>query len=227
MGAITRWMHPGDTVSYAAFRHLLQLKHPIEGLEGGRTEEALEEGDYPTVLFHIWNETDHEKRFTWLCEHAKFHAPLYFELALEWYWKYPYVETVALISLPLIKCGAFLASQAALHFEDHTILSVGAFIERIYLQHLEKLVLETGRMSLGTIYRSCKEDILERTAHHISNLIDFTMLADLPSPDWVAWHGMTACVSGQLPRKVLPLEGLERRLAFSKSAGYFTKAFPL
>jgi hypothetical protein len=183
-----------DVVSFCEIRNdpkAFSAYIQAEGAQGISNGEALkalaEKGDYIPVLKAIWSEKDHTRQLTWLRSNASLHAPLMFELALAEFAAAPTVETIELISFPLISAANLRINQDSVCSQDYFIYSLPpSDMGKAYCKSLDQLMQKHlfhpfDRFNLS---QRCLQASIQKS---IETLLSSKSLP-LPNPTWISWH---------------------------------------
>lgn len=195
-------------------------EHQDIGLSDPALEENLRAGNYKAVLTSLWSERDRTRCLAWLESKAdELHPVLMFELAIAKFGAYPTVDTINLVSVPLLRAAYFRVHQDSQCAKDVSVKN-GDAAERMSMTYLQRLGVRT-RALLGCPL----EEVLERSQdiriaaikEKVLETARLSLSRDLPSPDWVGWHGMAVFIQGA-PDMHLPEEYKQIRDAEANKA---------
>lgn len=210
-----------DTASFCALRNQPVVANAI--IEEGRAEglsrtdylkRLAEEGQYIPVLKAVWSERDRPRRLEWLRANASLHAPLMFERAIAEFALSPTVQTIHLVSLPLIEAAKLRVQQDCQCSQDPSVYAGDAheLMAHIYLESLERLSLEKLHQSVDRSgsFRGEQAAIVEKKLETMR----LSMSTPLPSPEWTKWHSPGA-LTWNMPMHS-PFEWQDRRVEFAQ-----------
>jgi hypothetical protein len=202
---IVNLSNPNNIVSFCetsldrqAMNAIIQ-EHKSVGLSDPALADNLKTGHYQAVLVSLWSERDRTRRLEWLESKAnESHPVLMFELAVAKFVAAPTVETVNRVSIPLIKAAVFRVSQDAQCSKDPSVKNgdAGERMSMTYAARLGKLVQTTLKCSLEEVLKNHQDDRVTAIKSKVLETAKLSVSKDLPSPDWVGWHGLSVFIQG-------------------------------
>ena len=168
-------------------------KNKAVGLSDPALDENLKAGEYKAVLKKVWGERDRTIRLQWLENKSnELHPVLMFELAVAKFVASPTIETINLVSIPLIKAASFRVSQDAQCSKDPSVKNGDAAtrMSMTYQQRLEKLIQSNLGCSLEKVVSENQDIRVAAIRSQVLETARLSLSSDLPSPDWIGWHGM-------------------------------------
>jgi hypothetical protein len=169
------------------------------GLSNPDLEKNLTVGKYPPVLVSLWSERDRAKRRSWLESKVdELHPVLMFELSVAKFVASPTIETIISVSMPLMRSAVFRVLQDAQCSEDPSVKHGDASLRMrsTYEKRLAKKVQEILKRSLQDIVDESRDMLQTAIKAELLKTARLSMSRDLPSPDWIGWHGLSVAISG-------------------------------
>ena len=183
-----------SATEYCSFRnqpdeaHQIIQEHKSVGLsDDAALQQYLANGEYVEVLQHIWAERNRNCRLDWLRSNAaNLYAPLMYELAISEFVMNPTVETVNLVSLPLLAAASFRVRQDVQCFTTWNTksASVDEQMELVYRTSLDTQIQKHLQTSLASILETNIEERNQAVNQKVVQTAKKSMEINLPNPDW-------------------------------------------
>lgn len=170
------------------------------GLSDPFLEDNLKRGDYRAVLVSVWSERDRPRRLAWLeSKSNELHPVLMFELSVAKFVASPTAETVNSFSVPLIQAAAFRVTQDAQCAKDVSVKNGDAAIRMstTYARRLHRQVEATLQRSLPQVLSDHQDARIAAIKEKVLTTAQLSQRQDLPSPDWIGWHGLSVFIQGK------------------------------
>ncbi|MDP1608329.1 MAG: hypothetical protein Q8L98_03330 [Chlamydiales bacterium] len=171
------------------------------GLSDPELEAHLEQGSYQKVLVALWSERDRTRRVEWLeSKEGGLHPVLMFELAVAKFVKTPTIETVNKVSIPLMKAADFRVQQDSQCSKEPSVKygDASARMCLIYQTRLNQRIQASLNTSLEKILSENQNLRVAAIRKKALETAQLCLSGALPSPNWVGWHGVNACMTGVL-----------------------------
>lgn len=168
-------------------------------------DQNLAQGNYIPVLSAIWGEKDKLRRLDWLrSQEHQLHAPLMFEQAIAEFTNSPTAETVATISLPLIRAAAFRVHQDAQCSRDASVYNGDASprMQNTYVMALQNAIKKYApSLRLEKIQEEKRDEMQVEIKKKLREIVEKTLSAPntLPDPTWIGYHSIMS-VFGEAPQ---------------------------
>ncbi len=168
------------------------------GLSAPQLQDKLKSGDYQFVLEALWSDRDRSRRLNWLQERKdELHPVLMFELAVAKFVASPTIETIVSISIPIMKAASFRVAQDSQCSDDSSV-KYGDASERMtltYLKRLDSRVQAVLHTSIDDVIQNHQNIDANKTK--VLETARLSRTTELPSPDWIGWHGMSVFIHGR------------------------------
>ncbi len=197
---------------------LIQERKHI-GLNDPALEDNLRAGRYQPVLQALWSERDRDRRLAFLdSKKQELHPVLMFEEAIARFGASPTNETVHSVAIPLIDAAAFRVNQDAQCASDCSVKygDAAARMHLAYGRRLTNRVQALMHRPLHEIAREHQQELKTSTTAKVLDVARQSLSTELPSPDWVGFHGMELFISGK-PDMYPADQYAERRHAYART----------
>lgn len=169
------------------------------GLSDPALEVNLEQGSYQKVLAALWSERDRTRRVEWLeSKEGELHPVLMFELAVAKFVKTPTIETINEVSIPLMKAADFRIQQDAQCCQEPSVKNGDASTRMsiVYQTRLNQRIQASLNTSLANVLSENAKIRVAAIREKMLETATLSLSRALPSPNWVGWHGIHACMTG-------------------------------
>jgi hypothetical protein len=159
----------------------------------------LQAGKYIDVLVSLWCERDRQRRLEWLrAKSPELHPVLMFEQAIAEFTDEPTIETINLISIPLMNSAGFRVDQDSRCAQDISVKEGDAaqYMYTTYVERLDRRVRAVLTRSIVSIYEENPEWREEAIKAKVLATVQASLTRTLPSPNWVGWHGTSVFITG-------------------------------
>lgn len=170
------------------------------GLNDPALEDNLRAGKYQPVLQALWSERDRDRRLAFLdSKKQELHPVLMFEEAIARFGASPTLETVHSVAIPLIDAAAFRVNQDAQCASDSSV-KYGDAAARMHLTYGRRLAIRVQNLMHRPLHDIARENHQALKTSITAKVLDVarqSLSTELPSPQWVGFHGMEMFMSGK------------------------------